>query len=553
MQTTDPDCQHTVRPIDLLRLPSYQGKGEPFIVSIFESPGRNYLIDLVDFGQAWLHASGSIPRTLQKRPGTAGPGPRGQVSLLTFLDFAIGATSCLELLHHGLRVVHGELRADAFHFNQQTRAVRLVNFGTGRRSFENGFTSAGWSKLSKELGVKTKLQFIAPEQTGRLSGSPDSRSDIYSLGVLLWTMLTGQPAFDGNAPIDVIQAVLNRRIPSISSIRMDVPDIISSILQKMTQKQSDDRYHSTSGVKHDFVEVQRILAEGDGEALLKFEIGSKDVSSLFLLPNDMFGRVEEHQKITTVVDKLVKSHPTALDRNGSSALYSVNSASASTISDHLDNGDDAIRSSSVSSQDRASSSNLASSSGMLTNGFKRHSQADSSGRKDSLRFVEKPPLETGDSKDSVETAISMDSVTSSTGFTTTQWNGHGQMSIASRAARQRASQKYKARHSCEVIVISGSAGVGKSCLIQSVQEYVRQKAGYSSTAKFERTRTNPFEPVFRSISSLFRQVFSESNINGEYHNVIRRQLKSFWPSLCGMLDLPEDLLASDTLKVRFLF
>lgn len=165
------------------------------VVSIFESPGRNYLIDLVDFGKAWLRPSGQDPRTLGRPDEPVSP--RDRVSLLTFLDFAVGATECLELLHHGLAAVHGELRADAFHFHQHTRAVRLINFGQGPGAFEDGLTSTGWSRLSRELGIKNKLQFIAPEQTGRLAGNPDSRSDIYSLGVLLWTMLTGEPAFDG--------------------------------------------------------------------------------------------------------------------------------------------------------------------------------------------------------------------------------------------------------------------------------------------------------------------------------------------------------------------
>ena len=547
MQTSDPDCQHTVRALELIRLPGFPGKAEPLIVSIFESPGRNYLIDLVDFGQAWLRAHDRDVRSLSK-PGIVPPSPRNQVSLLTFLDFAIGASECLELLHHGLRVVHGELRGDAFHYNQQTRAVKLVNFGAGPRSFENGFTSAGWSKLSRELGIKNKLQFVAPEQTGRLSGSPDSRSDIYSLGVLLWIMLTGRPAFDGDAPIDVIQAVLNRRIPSVSSIRMDVPDVVSNILQKMTQKQIDERYHSTSGLKHDFAEIQRILAEGDGEALLKFEIGSKDVSSFFLLPTDMFGRVEEYEKIIAVIDKVARTQPTALDRNGGSGLYSLASASASTISERLDNAEERRRSSSVSSHDQASSI-VASSSGIVTNGLKRHSQAELLGRKEMNRdSTEKPTLETVDSRESVETTFSRDSFASTTGPSASQRGP--QAPISSVAARQRAGHKYTARQRCEVITISGAAGSGKSCLIQSVQGDIRRRSGYSTTAKFERARTTPLEPVFRSMSTLFRQIFSESNIDGEYHNLIRRQLKSFWPSLCSLLGLPEDLVSSDTMNVE---
>lgn len=505
-------------------------------VSIFESPGRNYLIDLVDFGQAW--SRGRNPRALG-RPEPS-ESPRDQVSLLTFLDFAVGATECLELLHHGLRVVHGELRADAFHFSQHTRAVKLVNFGSGPRSFENGLTSAGWSKLSRELGIKNKLQFIAPEQTGRLSGNPDSRSDIYSLGVLFWTMLTGEPAFDGDAPIDVIQAVLNRRLPSVSSKRMDVPDVLSNIIQKMNAKQIDERYSSTSGLKHDFVELQRILAEGDGEALLNFQLGSRDVSSIFMLPTGIYGREEEHEKIVAVIDKVAKVQPVSLDRNGGSGMYCMISESSSTISGRFVNIEEGVRSSSVSSCDQAS--NINANPVVITNGTYRLPQSAVCRRKNSNHSsLEKPALETTDSRDSVETTFSVNSYVSTAGPSASQRNEQMPM-------RPKVGCRYKRRSRCDVVIISGSAGLGRSSLLQSVQSDIRSRSGYSATAKFEREKSNPFESVFRSVSSLFRQIFSESDINSDYHNLIRRQLRPIWPSLCSMLDLPVDLVSSEALE-----
>lgn len=116
------------------------------------------------------------------------------------------------------------VRGDAFHWNQDTGKVILVNFGSGLRTFEHGLTSTGWSSLSQEIGAKTKLSYMSPEQTGRMPAEPDSRTDIYSLGILLWTMLTQQVAFEGQTPMDIIQGVLGRRLPSVSSIRIDVPD-----------------------------------------------------------------------------------------------------------------------------------------------------------------------------------------------------------------------------------------------------------------------------------------------------------------------------------------
>ena len=164
VQTSDPGCAHTVRPVELIKLPSHQGDSGPLVVSIFESPGRNYLRELVDFGPAFLDQRHFGHQQLNSSESAPLRRPEGQISLSLFLDFAIGASECLEILHHGLRVVHGELRGDAFHFDRETGVVRIINFGSGLRSFENRLTSTGWLSLSKEIGVKNKLQFIAPEQ-----------------------------------------------------------------------------------------------------------------------------------------------------------------------------------------------------------------------------------------------------------------------------------------------------------------------------------------------------------------------------------------------------
>ena len=211
IKKVDPEGHHIIRPIQIARLPSQQGDKGPIVVCIFSSPGPNYLPRVVDYGPAWYKGrrTGDKPDELEAfREEFV---PQEQVPLQTFLDFAIGASECLEILHHGQRIVHGEIRGDAFHMNIETGSVKLINFGSGLRTFEHGLTSTGWSTLSKEIGVKTKLSYMSPEQTGRMPAEPDSRTDIYSLGILFWVMLTQQPAFDGETPMDIIQGVLGKR------------------------------------------------------------------------------------------------------------------------------------------------------------------------------------------------------------------------------------------------------------------------------------------------------------------------------------------------------
>lgn len=559
VQTSDPDCNHTVRLIDLLRLPSHHG--DELIVSIFESPAPSYLRDLLEFEQLWVPRIGQsgLPHTLFEKLAEdeyVDQDFQDQTSLPIFLDFAVGACECLELLHHGLRAVHGEIRGDAFYFNKNTSTVKIINFGSGPRSFQNGLTSVGWSALSREAGIIRKLQFIAPEQTGRMPAEPDSRTDIYSLGILFWTMLTRRWAFDGDTPLDVIQSVLSRRIPAVSTYRIDIPDVISEVIRKMTLKQIDERYHSISGLKHDLFQIQEMFGNGGSENLANFKIGSKDVSSFFVLPTNVFGRAFEYEQILKVIDKVSRRlHRKSNVGNSSAGTQAMHSTSASTVSDNqlnmlngsskltstisdgrLDVLENDVRFSETSSQ-AAKERNLAiphvSSFGpeMLS------LQCDFPSNPDTIISPSKLLSSVSGGRDTVEFGTNLEY--QSSGPQKNQYNG--QQTASGSFAKSRGNANFK-RSRCEVITIAGAAGLGKSSLIQSVQANIR-RCGYFASAKFDSARKAPFEHLLAAMSALFRQIFSESE--NDYHAFIRGNVGSFWPTLSSVLNLPDNLISLD--------
>ena len=254
-------------------MPSQLGDDRSVVVCIFEYTGPNYLSKVMDYGPAWysLPPHGDNPHGLLNGSFVAEP-----MSLQVFLDFAIGATECIEILH-SQQIVHGEIRGDAFHVDKETGRVRLVHLGAGLRTFDRGLTSTGWSAMAEELGVKMKLSYMSPEQTGRMLTWPDSQTDIFSLGILFWTMLLQRPAFQGETPMDIIQAVLGHQLSSVSNVRLDIPEVVGRIIDKTTAKTAAARYRSVSGIRHDLVEVRRLLGAGDSEQLLSWEIATKAV------------------------------------------------------------------------------------------------------------------------------------------------------------------------------------------------------------------------------------------------------------------------------------
>lgn len=530
VQSSDPDCNHTIRPVGLMRLPSDRSDTAPILVAIYESPGSNMLRELVAFGPAWF-AFGD------KSDSSNGSTPGEQVSLSEFLDFAIGACDCLELLHYGLKAVHGEIRGDAFHFNRDTQTVKLTNAGNGPRSFDN-VLSEGWSSVSRELGVKNKLQFIAPEQTGRTPTEPDSRTDIYSLGVLFWTMLVGRPAFNGSDPVEVVQNVLGRKLPAVSTKRMDIPDAVSAVIQKMTRKAVDERYHTISSVKRDLSEISSLLGDGNSDALERFQIAQHDVSSFFTLPSHMFGRREEYDKIINVVEKVKRRQQTALSKvaaHSPSGFYNAGSNSSMSES-RLDTLEVASGSSDSGSAHLASKPSPVGGSYHLA----RVATQESLQSSESSISTQRPGHNYQKARSPVDSRSSWDN---SDRDSQLHANASTQTHVDTVAplGRHRL-PKLRSGGRSEVITISGAAGLGKTDLLNRVQPAIR-KLGYIAVARLDRAQRVPYEPFAKALASLLRQIFSERDVTTDYHDSIRAALRSIWPTLHKVLELPEQLMS----------
>lgn len=527
---SDPDCRHVVRPLQFARLPPRQPGDPALSVTIVEAPGRSMLMEMIEFGPNAYLGTPDSPR-IQRAD---------QVPLLQFLDFGIGACECLELLHHEQELVHGEIRPDAFHFHRDTCAVRMINFGSGSRSFERGLTSAGWASLVSERGVQYRLQFIAPEQTGRLPAEPDSRTDIYSLGVLFWTMLTGQPPFEGKSPLEVMQNVLSRRIRPAQSLRGDIPDALGAVIAKMTCRNMDDRFNSISGVKHDLVKIKKIMIDADHTALEKFKVATNDVSCFFNLPSHLIGREEQRTAILSVLEKVAQRSARAapITRKG---LYSLSSGTSILSSDRPDISllDDIMSDSTSSTgRDRDSRLNSIPEVAPFDSVKKKHDipqhtpyqvSVDSSGT--SVADDDFKPLQ--------ETRSSVDSRGSMIESTLQRPPSAFQNDSSSLL---RTAQKLKRKGRTELIAVCGAAGFGKSSLVQSITPIARRH-GYFTSSKFDQIKNAPWEPVLKLMSSLFRQIFSEPDVNTPFHENIRTFVKPFWGILHSYLELPEWLLS----------
>src|SRR5438094_5104560 len=97
---------------------------------------------------------------------------------------------------------------------------------------------------------------MCPEQTR--GQTVDARSDIWSLGVVIYEMIAGIPPFRGETPSDCIASILTTEPPPLSGVLSDIPLKLESILQKALRKNSDERYQT---IKEMLVDLRNLKGE----------------------------------------------------------------------------------------------------------------------------------------------------------------------------------------------------------------------------------------------------------------------------------------------------
>ena len=147
------------------------------------------------------------------------------------------------------------------------------------------------------------LQYMAPEQTGRMNRSVDSRSDLYSLGVTLYEMFVGALPFAATDPMEWIHCHLARQALSPSERVSGIPGPVSAIVMKLLSKTAEDRYQTAAGIEAD---LRRCLGEWNVRGRIDpFPLGAQDMSDKLLIPERLYGREIEIEFLLAAFNRLV--------------------------------------------------------------------------------------------------------------------------------------------------------------------------------------------------------------------------------------------------------
>ena len=166
------------------------------------------------------------------------------MALTPFLRLAIGLAAALCQLH-GRGLIHKDIKPAHVLVNGATDQVWLMGFGIA-------------SRLPRERqspeppeSIAGTLAYMAPEQTGRMNRSIDSRSDLYALGVTLYELLTGMLPFTAADAMEWVHCHIARQpVPPRQRVP-EVPAPVSAIIVKLLAKTAEERYQTAAGVEAD--------------------------------------------------------------------------------------------------------------------------------------------------------------------------------------------------------------------------------------------------------------------------------------------------------------
>jgi PAS domain S-box-containing protein len=222
----------------------------------------------------------------------------GAMEMTQFLRFAVGLASALGGLHER-KLIHKDVKPANVLVNSATGQVRLIGFGIASR-----LRREHQAPEPPEF-IAGSLPYMAPEQTGRMNRSIDSRSDLYALGVTLYQMLTGDLPFSASDPLEWVHCHIARHPTPPSERVKSVPVCVSAIVMKLLAKTPEERYQTASGVESD---LRRCLTEWEGHGCVTdFSPGQHDAPDRLLIPEKLYGREFEVDALLAAFDRVVTS------------------------------------------------------------------------------------------------------------------------------------------------------------------------------------------------------------------------------------------------------
>ena len=216
---------------------------------------------------------------------------KAAVGMEKFFEIAYKAINSLDRVHQN-KLVHLDLNLSNIIWNDELKHLEIIDFECATAIVEQ----------REDLGAREKIEgtapYLSPEQTGRMNRSVDYRSDIYSLGICFYKLLTGSFPFHAE---DLIGWIHHHVATAISfSDELSIPGFLQKIIKKMLEKNPENRYQSLVGIVEDLkIAEENPLCED-------IAVGSKEKYWVFRIPEKLYGREKEEKTLSNMFLRVCK-------------------------------------------------------------------------------------------------------------------------------------------------------------------------------------------------------------------------------------------------------
>jgi predicted ATPase/GAF domain-containing protein/tRNA A-37 threonylcarbamoyl transferase component Bud32 len=238
--------------------------------------------------------------------------PRGGqgTALAQFFPLALAVVRAIGEVH-ARGVIHKDINPRNILMNPESGEVKLIDFSLS--------TELGRERQrAHHTGLEGTLQYLSPEQTGRMNRDVDYRTDYYSLGATFFELLTGAPPFSAPDVLGYIHCHLSKPAPDPRERVPELPAGLAAVVSKLMSKSPDDRYQSARGLLADLSHCER---EWQAHAdVPPFELGAEDIPERFMVPQEVLGREAEASALLAEFEAAVQGPARLLMVSGYSGV-----------------------------------------------------------------------------------------------------------------------------------------------------------------------------------------------------------------------------------------
>ena len=222
---------------------------------------------------------------------------KSPISLPDFFHCASALAQILNVIHQA-GIIHGGIKPHNILIQPDTLDVKVTDFITpidiheiSHFIYDPGF-------------IEGTLAYTSPEQTGRINHRVDFSTDMYSLGIVFYQLLTGELPFKSTDPLELIHSHLAEEVPLVHHVNKNIPPILNDIIAKMCLKEPEKRYQSGLGL---YADLHRCAEEYAASGrIIQFKVGLQDHQRRVVFISKMVGRLAEAKIVLQQYDLVTR-------------------------------------------------------------------------------------------------------------------------------------------------------------------------------------------------------------------------------------------------------